>query len=150
MAKPVTSRSSQFIIRLGDGGSPETFTAPCGLSTKGINFSKETNEVNVPDCDDPEAPAWVERATVSLSATVSGDGILAMNDLDTWIAFNEATASRNAQIDLDVDAPNTAMGGMWTGKFLMTTFNVTAEQGSKVAVAIELQSDGQVTWVPSS
>jgi hypothetical protein len=150
MAKPITSRSSQFIIRLGDGGSPETFTAPCGLSTKGITFSKETNEINVPDCDDPEAPAWVERATVSLSATVTGDGILAMNDLDTWIAFNESTASRNAQIDLDVDAPNTAMGGMWTGKFLMTSFAVTAEVGSKLAVAIELTSDGQITFVPSA
>lgn len=150
MAKPVTSRSSQFIIRLGDGGTPEVFAAPCGLSTKGINFSKETNEVNVPDCDDPEAPAWVERATVSLSATVSGDGILAMNDLDTWIDFNESTASRNMQIELDVDPPNTAMGGQWTGKFLMTTFNVTAELGSKLAVAVELQSDGQVMWTPAT
>lgn len=149
MAKPITSRSSQFMIKLGDGGSPEVFEAPCGLNTKGINFTKEMNDVAVPDCDDPDAPAWAERAVTVMSAEISGEGILAMGDLDTWIEFNESTISRNAQIVLDVDAPNASLGGMWTGKFLMSGFNVTAEQGNKVQVSVSMQSDGQVTWVPN-
>jgi hypothetical protein len=149
MAKPITSRSSQFLIKLGDGGSPEVFTAPCGLNSKGINFTKEMNDIAVPDCDDPEAPAWAERAVTVMSAEISGEGILSMGDLDTWIAFNESTASINVEVQLDVDAPNAALGGKWTGKFLLPGFNVTAEQGSKVGVAVTMASDGAVTWVPN-
>jgi hypothetical protein len=149
MAKPITSRSSQFLIKLGDGGSPEVFTAPCGLNSKGINFTKDFNDIAVPDCDNPEAPAWTERAVTQMAAEISGDGILSMGDLEDWIAFNESTVSKNVEIVLDVDAPNATLGGKWTGKFLMGTFNVTADLGSKVQVAVSMSSDGQVTWVPN-
>ena len=150
MAKPVTSRASQLLLKLGDGGSPEAFTAPCGLNTKGITFTKEMNDTPVPDCDNPDAPAWTERAVTTLSAAVSGAGILSMGDLDTWIAFNESTISRNAQVIIVVDAPNSAMGGMWTGKFLMSSFEVTGELGNKIQTTIEMQSDGPVLWTPAS
>ena len=149
MAKPVTSRASQLLLKLGDGGSPEVFTAPCGLNSKGITFSKEMNDTPVPDCDNPDAPAWTERAVTTLSASVSGEGILSMGDLDTWIAFNESTISRNAQVIIVVDAPNAALGGMWTGKFLMASFEVNGELGNKIQTTVELQSDGPVVWTPA-
>ena len=131
------------------GPTPEVFTAPCGLNTKGINFTKEMNDTPVPDCDDPDAPTWIERAVTSMSAAVSGEGILSMGDLDTWIDFNESTISLNCEVTLDVDAPNAALGGKWVGKFLMSGFNVTAELGNKVQVAVEMQNDGPVTWTPA-
>ena len=149
MAKPITSRASQLIIKLGDGETPEVFLAPCGLNTKGINFTKEMNDTPVPDCDNPDAPAWTERAVTTLSAQVSGDGILSMADLDTWWDFNTSTISKNAQVVLAVDAPNAALGGMWTGKFLMQGFNVTGELGNKVQVAVDLLSDGEIIWTPA-
>lgn len=149
MAKPITSRASQLILLLGDGATPEVFTAPCGLNSKGINFSKEMNDTPVPDCDDPDAPAWTERAVTSLSASVAGEGILSMGDLDTWIDFNESTISRSAQIVIVVDAPNAALGGMWEGKFLMSSFEVNGELGNKIQTTIELQSDGPVLWTPT-
>ena len=149
MAKPITSRASQLIIKLGDGATPEVFEAPCGLNSKGIEFSKEMNDTPVPDCDDPDAVAWTERAVTTLSASVSGEGILSMGDLDTWWEFNTSTISRNAQIVLAVDAPNAALGGQWEGRFLMSTFGVTGELGDKVNVAVELLSDGEIVWVPA-
>ncbi len=149
MAKPITSRASQLLIKLGDGATPELFTAPCGLNTKGINFSKEMNDTPVPDCDDPDAPAWTERAVTTLSAQVSGDGILSMADLDTWWEFNTSTISRSAQVIIAVDAPNASLGGQWEGKFLMSSFNVTGEQGNKVQIAVDMLSDGEIVWVPA-
>jgi hypothetical protein len=148
MAKPITSRSSQLYITLGDGGSPETFTAPCGLNSKGINFTKDFNDIAVPDCDNPEAPAWTERAVTQMAAEISGDGILSIGDLQTWITFNESTKSTSVEVVLEVDDPNASLGGKWTGKFLMGTFNVTADLGSKVQVSVSMSSDGPVTWVP--
>ena len=147
MAKPITVAASKMIVKLGDGATPtEVFTAPCGMTTKGLNITKNTNEVNVPDCDDPDAPVWVERGVVSMSAEISESGILAMESLEDWLTFLDSTISRNVQVWLDV--PASEHGGHWNGKFLLTGFNVTAEQGNKVQAAVTMQSDGPVAWVP--
>lgn len=143
MARPTTLSAAKLLVMIGDGAEPEVFAAPCGLTSRGINFSKETNDSNVPDCDDPDAPAWIERVTVSLSATVSGSGILAKEALDTWREFFFSTASKTLRIKLDG-----GIGwGYWQGPFLCTTFNVTGELGDKVQVEVEFQNDGEVTYV---
>jgi len=146
MTKPITAPGAKLIIKLGDGATPEVFTAPCGINTRGINFTKATNETNVPDCADPEAPSWTERGIVSMSTEVSGNGVLAMENLTNWQAFLDSTVSKNCQIWIDV--PSTDHGGHWDGKFHLTGFNVTGEIGNKVQAAITMQSDGPVTWTP--
>lgn len=143
MAKPTTLSAAKLLIQVGDGATPtEVFSAPCGLNAKGINFGKETNDVTVPDCLDPDAPAWVERIATSFSGTVSGSGLLAQEALDTWREFFQSTDTKNCRILLDG-----AGWGHWAGAFHCTTFNVTGELGGKVQVEVELLSDGEVTWV---
>jgi predicted secreted protein len=146
MAKPTVLSSSKLLIMIGDGAGSEVFTAPCGLTTRGINFSKETNDTNIPDCDDPDAPAWAGRDVVSLSGSVSGSGILAKEALATWRGFFFSTEPKNCRVMLDGGTG----WGYWAGSFHCTTFNVTGELGDKVQVEIELQNDGEVTWVATS
>jgi predicted secreted protein len=146
MAKPTTLSAAKLLIMIGDGAGPEVFTAPCGLTSRGINFSKETNDTNVPDCDDPDAPAWIERVTVSLSASVSGSGVLAKEALGTWKEFFFSTATKNCKVMLDGGTG----WGHWLGAFHCTTFNVTGELGDKVQVEVELQNDGEIAWVDAS
>ena len=50
------------------------------------------------------------------------------------------------RLQLVTPAPN---GGTWMGKFILTTFNVTAALGEKISVAIEMQSDGVIAWTPA-
>lgn len=148
MAKPITAASSKMIVKIGNGATPtEVFAAPCGMTTKGLNFTKNTNEVNVPDCDDPDAAAWIERSVVSMSAEISESGILAMEALSIWQDYLDSTLSRNVQVILDLTTAE--HGGQWEGKFLLTGFNVTAEQGNKVQAEVTMQSDGPVVWVPA-
>lgn len=144
MAKPGTLAASKLLILIGDGGAPEAFTAPCGLTSRGINFSKELNDTQVPDCDDPDAPQWVERVATALSGTVSGSGVLAKEALDTWRAFFFSTATKRCRIKLD------GVGwGYWEGAFHCSTFNVSGDNGQKVGVETELQNDGAIIWVPT-
>lgn len=147
MARPTTIPFKDFILKIGDGGSPETFNKPCGLNSQGINFTKETNEVTVPDCDDPDLAAATERAVVSTSATIAGEGILAAEFLPDYIEFYNFNGSRNCTVQL---ANVGSLGGTWAGKFILTTFNVTAAQGEKVSVAIEMLSDGVITFTPAT
>ena len=144
MAAPITVPYKDFIVTIGDGATPtEVFTKPCGLTTQGINFTKEVNEVQVPDCDDPDMAAATERAVTATSAAITGEGILAAEFFPDWWDFYTYNGSRNVKVQLVTPAPN---GGTWLGRFILTTFNVTAALGEKVGVAVEMQSDGVVTW----
>jgi predicted secreted protein len=146
MAKPTTVPYKDFILKIGDGGSPETFAKPCGLNSQGINHTKATNESIVPDCDNPDLAAATERAVTSSSATIAGEGILAAEFLPAYWDFFQFNGSRNCQVQL---ANVGSLGGTWAGKFILTTLNITAALGEKVAVAIELLSDGEITFTPA-
>ena len=145
MARPTTIPFKDFILKISDGGSPAVFGKPCGLTSQGINFTKETNEQQVPDCDDPDLAAATERAVTATSATFTGEGILAAEFLPDWWDFYNYNGSRACTIEL----VSTLNGGQWAGNFILTGFNVTANLGEKVGVAVEMLSDGVITWTPA-
>lgn len=135
--KPTTFKFSEMIISVGDGGSPETFGNPCGLTTKSFNGQANTNDTNVPDCDDPEAASWLERDVVSLTRDISGSGVLADEFLGTWDDWFVSANSRNARIHIG--------DFQWSGAYLLTAFQITANLGNKVEISVTLSSDGEIT-----
>lgn len=144
MAQPTTATGSKLSIWLGDGASPEVFAAPCGLRTRGINFTGNANDEIIPDCDDPDAPAWVARTIQSLQAGIRGSGLLAKEALDSWQGFYFGAASKNCRVIIDWGG---GVNRRYDGGFVCTAFNVTGEQGSRIQVEIALDSDGVVTPV---
>lgn len=137
MTKPTTFRFGEMLIEIGNGASPEVFTAPCGLTSKGFNGAAATSDTLVPDCDDPDAPAWLERAVTSLSRDVSGDGVLSAEYEQAWDDWWSGGLTKNVRITIGSFA--------WTGAYILNTFNITGAQGEKLKVAVSMQSDGQVT-----
>lgn len=141
MARPTTLSAAKMTIWLGNDASPTVFTHPCGLTTHGITFAKETNDVTVPDCDNPDLPAWTERVVRAFSAAVTGSGILAKESLTAWWNFFQLTSSRECRVILEGTG-----WGKWEGNLFLTAFAVTAELGQKVNVEVTLQSDGELTF----
>ncbi|MBR0695948.1 phage tail tube protein [Bradyrhizobium lablabi] len=135
MSKASTLRFSQFLVEIGDGATPEVFMAPCGLNSRSFNRTAATNETNVPDCDDPDAPSWLERDVVSLSSSIAGAGVVADEDFDKWNAWFEAASTRNIRIKLGTRG--------WIGPFKCTKLNVTGNRGSRVTFDVSLDSDGE-------
>lgn len=150
MATPRTLTFGKMLIEVGDGESPEQFDAPCGLTSKGFNQSATTQETTVPDCDDPDAAAYVERDVESLSSEISGAGVLAMDGgegsaFHVWRGWYEGAAAKNVKITLDdVD------GGYYLGAFHLTQFNIGATRGQKVTVDVTMVSDGEWSWVDAA
>src|ERR1700741_139848 len=101
MARPTTLAFSKMLILVGNGHSPETFSSPCGLTTKGLDLSASSNDVQVPDCDDPDAPAWTERVVKALSGKVSGSGILAVESFTFWNEWALDGSTKNVRIKFD-------------------------------------------------
>jgi predicted secreted protein len=135
MAKAVTLPFSKFLVLVGNGAVPEVFAAPCGLNSRSYNRTAATNDTNVPDCDDPDAPSWLERDIVSLSASISGAGVVADEDYDVWETWFNSGESRNVQIKLGM---RTA-----TGAYKLTKLNITGQRGNRTTLDVTLDSDGE-------
>lgn len=141
MANPTTLSFSKLLILIGDGGSPETFAAPCGLTSKGFDISASANGIEVPDCDDPDAPAFTERVVKALSGSVSGSGILAKESFSIWNEWALSGLSKNVRVKFDA----TGMG-YYAGAFILSKCSFKAALGDKVQIDITLDSDGEFTW----
>lgn len=142
MAKPDTFSGSMMLILVGDGASPEVFSAPCGLTTKGLNQTAETAESVVPDCDDPAAPAWTESEVVALSWGASGSGIQADEAVQVWEEWFASGLPRNVRIEMYKGAN---AGRKYSGAALLTDFNRTGERGQRVQVEVTLKGTGALT-----
>lgn len=144
MAKPTTLPFSELLILIGDGASPEVFAAPCGLTSKGFDLTASSNGIEVPDCDDPDAPAWTERVVKALSGSVSGSGIMAKESFALWRDWALSGLPGNVRVKLDH-----AGLGYYSGSFILNKFGLKASLGDKVQVDIGLESDGQIIWTAS-
>lgn len=141
MAKPTTHTYGEFLIMIESADSPGIFVAPCGLTTKAFNQTANTQETSVPDCDLPDAPAYVERAVDTISAEISGSGVLAEEAFDTWQVWFDSAAARTCRV-----YPMGQSGGFYEGDFVLTQFNTPVQRGQKVNVDVTMQSDGQYIW----
>lgn len=143
MAKPVTVKFGKFFVRLSDGGSPPEFIAPCGFTSKSFTRNKTLNEVPIPDCDNPDAPAWVDRDVQSMSATISGSGVLAKSAVPIWEAALASTDSIECEVELEYPDGDS---DVYTGNFHLESFEITGSNGERVQVSVSMQSDGEIEY----
>lgn len=144
MAKATVISYSMFRIKLGDGNSPEEFTAPCGLNTRALNRIKNVSEIDIPDCTDEDAPAAVGREVRSTDWNISGEGVFAAESAQMWEdAYNTITP---INVLIEMEFPNSPPGLIrYIGSAHLTNFSITGNRGEKVTATVELQGDGALT-----
>lgn len=150
MAAVQTMNGTKLLVQIGNGAGPEVFAHDCLINAeRGIAFSADTNEFIVPDCTNPDDPAWKEVTKDGLSATITGGGMLHTSSVSTWFAWLTDDATKNVRVLLNgVTLANG--GGHWAGAFHLTAFEVTGNRNEKVTVSVTLMSSGAITWVPAS
>lgn len=146
MAKPTTTRGGKIRVMLGDGSSPLTYAAPCGLSQRSITLSKGLNEVQIPDCDNPDEVTWTGRDASSLSISISGEGVLASESIVTWVEAWEDVESVDVRVE--VEFPVTTY--IWTGKMHVETLEIGANNGERATISVSMQSDGEMVRTSES
>lgn len=140
MAAPVTARFGKFRVLLGAGTSPIVYTAPCGFTSKSLSLGKSLSEVSLPDCDDPDKPIVIGRDVESITASVSGEGVLAAAAVITWLEAYESTESVPVKIEIEFSSGVVT----WTGLMHLESIELGAEQGGRVTISVSLQSDGEL------
>lgn len=139
---------SKFIVSLEDPANPGQFKAPCGFMSRSLKIDTDVVETTTPDCDDEDAALWTERAPQTRSIEISGEGTFAAEDIARWRSFALADASWNCQVKIDM--PGAQGGGVWEGKFLLTSFETSGERKNHLMFNMTLQSDGAVTWTDAA
>ena len=113
MAQPTTAKFGKMLIELGDDAEPPVYAAPCGFTSKGVTISKNLQEVNIPDCDNPDDPIWVGRDVQSQSATITGDGVAAAESVPDWDDAAMSTDSVPMRVTLPM---GTRQLWLWTAE----------------------------------
>jgi Phage tail tube protein len=136
MTQASTLKFSQFLIQIGNGATPEVFASPCGLNSRGFSRTAATNDTNVPDCDDPDLPSWLQRDVVSLSGSLSGAGVVADEDFDTWETWFDGATSKNVKITLG--------SRVWIGPCILSKLDITGSRGKRVEFTATIDTDGKL------
>lgn len=147
MSQATTIRGGKIRVLL-ETDTPGVYGAPCGFTSRSITFTKNLEEVVVPDCDDPDKVDWVGRDAVSLSISISGEGVLALESVDIWDDAWQSVESVNAKIEYEFPSKTVT----WTGKVHVESLEDTGNNGQRATRNVSLQSDGEMvrTSTPAS
>ncbi|TPJ76192.1 hypothetical protein FJ422_30365 [Mesorhizobium sp. B2-6-3] len=143
MAAPTTIKGGKVKVMLGDGASPELFAVPCGFTSRSMTLTKALNEFQLPDCDDPDAIDWLGRDATSLSMSISGEGVLASESVETWLDAWESVDSMHVKVEWEFPTKTIT----WTGSMHIETFAATAPNAQRATANVSMQSDGAMVRV---
>lgn len=144
MAAPTTLSYKAFKVLLGNGATPEVFTAPCAMTSRSWAGSADSVDTTTPDCDDEDLVVWTESEVSSLSAQIQGSGVLAMADVATWRTWFFSGAAKNVRVVLDVAGAQG--GGYIEGGYILTGFEISGERKNKTQISVTMKSTGKPVW----
>lgn len=143
MAQATTIKGGKIRVLLGNDANPIVYSNPCGFTQRSITLNKGLEEVQIPDCNDPDKVDWMGRDATSLSMGISGEGVLASESVDTWLEGFESIDSIPVKVEWEFPAKTIT----WTGRMHIESMEVGANNGQRATNNVSLQSDGEMVRV---
>lgn len=141
--------TKKLLIQFGDGESPEVFAYNCTINTsQDFTIEGTTVDATEPNCENPDAPAWVLRSIDTLSAGINGAGT--MDPVSYGVLRDHMLSGEPFNVRVLLDIPLAAGGGYFAGRYVMTTLGIAKEGKGYVSATVALQSDGAVTWTDAA
>lgn len=142
MAQAKTLKFAQQSMLLGGGETPtELFTAPCGFLELSLTVNIEVNTTNVPDCLDPDLPAWLQSDEVSKQMVLAGNGVLDTDAVQVWRDWMMEGGEKNVRWKTDGSAANG--GGYFQAPGILTTYEETGARGERWSLSTAVTLNGK-------
>lgn len=141
MAYPTTHKGQKVALQLGNGASPEVFSTVCGITTKGLQRTKQTTDTVVWDCADPDADPMIERDVLSGDWTMTGSGQAVLAHLDDIEGAYETPANWR----IVFFGTGTTVVRSYTGAAIMTDLTLGAVNGERASISLTLAGSGVLT-----
>lgn len=134
-------RGKDMLVKIGDGGSPESFTSVAGLRTRTISLN--AREV---DATHSESNGWRELlgAAGVRQCSVSGAGV--------FLDDAAADAIRAAFFAGEIRNFRLVVPGMgeFSGPFLIANLDYAGEHDGEATFALALASAGAISFAPTA
>lgn len=111
-----------LLVKIGDGASPETFNALCGVQTRSFNMSADDVDTTIPDCENPENTPQKTGVPGIKQRTFTGSGkFVKSTNSSAFIAHVMNGETFNAEVVV----PGL---GTFTGPWYVTDFTFNGDQ----------------------
>lgn len=128
MAIAKTIKFGEQILLWGDGADPEEFTPLCGFTSLELTVNIETNSTNVPDCENPDLPAWLVSSEVSKQMQLGGSGVIDTIALDRFNDWILEGGEKNFRW-LTNSSTNPEANGYWEAPGILSAYGQQGERG---------------------
>ena len=130
-------KGSALLMKLGNSGSPETFTTIGGMRSTSISINDET--VDITNKDSGTARTLLANGGI-LSMSVSGSGVFTDSASEATLQgdMNQATLTNYQFIIPDF--------GTYTGAFQLTSLEYAGEYNGEVTYSFTFESSGAITF----
>lgn len=132
-------KGKDLLIKIGDGGSPESFTTAAGLRATTLSFNAQTIDITNAD----SADAWRELLDGGVkSASLSGNGVFKDTASDEALRaafFNQSLPN------FQVVIPSF---GVVQGPFKVTSLQYEGPYDGEVKISLSMASAGALTFTP--
>jgi len=129
-------KGSAFLLKIGDGASPPSFTTVAGLRTTQLNVNGEAVQITSKD-----SGGWRELLSGAgvRSVSVSGAGVFTGSAAEVRIRSNALSGA------IDDYRLTFESGEMLTGRFLVTRLDYAGDYNGERSYTVQLESSGAVT-----
>lgn len=127
---------SSMLIKVGNGASPEVFTAVAGLRTKTMTINGE--QVDVTNADSVNKWRELLAGAGIKSASVSGSGVFKDETIDATLRTEMWTQSH---LNFQIIVPHF---GTFEGRFQMTQLQYAGEHNGEVTWDMSLESAAEL------
>lgn len=142
-------RFSDLTLMLGDGAEPEVFTAPCGLTDYTWTTSIQTNDEDLPDCENPDAPGYQSPNVVSTGDQLTSTGFVDAESHELWLEFARSGEPRNVRL-VYAKGTNAAGGrnGYYQGPVVITNREEAYARRASGRINLTLVFKAPPVWTP--
>lgn len=120
------------------------FAAPCGITGLTRAVETNTNDVQLPPCDDPNAVIWLGVDIISKRMTLTFSGTLSKTSLPVWDEWSFSEGTRKVRWYRNLGAPNQ---GYWEGPGVLTNYQEESSDRGRYTNTGTIMFDGRPTWV---
>lgn len=130
-------KGASMLLKIGNGGSPETFTTIGGLRSTGITLNDEA--VDITNKDSSGNRTLLADAGIH-SMTITGSGVFTDAASETTL---KGTMNASSFTNFQLLIPDF---GTYTGAFMCASLAYNGEHNGEVTYDVTLESSGAITF----
>lgn len=131
MASVNNAPGEQLLLLVGNGATPEVFTALCTINTtRSLDLTVKASATEIADCTTPSNPAYMVRQAQSIDLKFTGNGIAdAPSVATTLIPWWQNGSVKNCKLQQNRSSVN---GGFTiTAPLIMTSLQLQGARGDQ-------------------